>query len=275
MTGSHKDDVNNNSIAPGDELVLCLAHAAPSTAALRDLIEKTASQCRKAPSNDGASVTRHVVVTGSLQVKRPGRELPEWETSWSTGEQIMAQLVQRIGLQYFAKSAACRLVARLIDMPSPPAYEDATETDVTMTSTHSPGDDDEDEDMADLVVREVPPPVSTASSSSTTAGMSNKENSAEEDEEEEEGRSGSAQEFQDAATLTSKYLTLKKAAPLVKATIVLPAAHKHGESTSSIKDNREGVARSIFGRTWRSSDIFQHTQLQIVTVAPEQGKMDS
>jgi len=49
---------------------------------------------------------------------RPGKDLPDWESSWTLGDQVMARLVGEIGLEFFAcgSNQKVRLMTHLLDM---------------------------------------------------------------------------------------------------------------------------------------------------------------
>jgi hypothetical protein len=140
-----------------------------SPATLDQVLDKTAEMCHQHLSVHNAghnsnsdnsnsdnsnssdnSNTLHLVVTGSLHIPTPGKELPDWQGHWSAGEHVLAQLIPRIGLNAFAvMNRQGRLHARLLDInwkntipsASPPntvrAEDETTNSITTTTTTHS------------------------------------------------------------------------------------------------------------------------------------------
>lgn len=116
-----------------NQLILCLAHRPLAADVLSNIVDKTGSATlnklhemeesvreaeneaiRASPNAvsenissdkrvkiDSPTPTIHVLVTGSPYTTQDGRTFNEWEKLWTKGEQILALVVEKIGMKNF------------------------------------------------------------------------------------------------------------------------------------------------------------------------------
>ena len=134
--------------APKEQLLLSLAHESLTPELLSALIERTREECEimlpfhtcpsdhvwgesKEPhdprieENKTDRPVQHLMLAGSSYVMKPGKELEDWESAWTPGEQILGSVIDKIGLNKFHRRSTgydVKRTARLIDV-NPNQYD--------------------------------------------------------------------------------------------------------------------------------------------------------
>ena len=125
--------------APQEQLLLSLAHESLAPQLLSALIERTREECEsmlpfdsthpdfagsweESKEEENPSQQRpvqHLMLAGSSYMMKPGKDMEEWETAWTPGEQILGSVIDKIGLNKFHRrptGSDAKRTARLIDV---------------------------------------------------------------------------------------------------------------------------------------------------------------
>jgi len=223
-----------------DHLLLCVAHHPSVTPALMSsLITATALKCREITGQMTKALvpqgsTQRLILTGSPYMPRPGKDLPEWESSWTLGDQVMARLVREIGLELFAcgPNQKVRLMTHLLDMERNKEQENLQNEGNVATSSELDSKVD-----------------------------GNKE------QHQQQKQANQGMQQKDIAKVCSRvqhWLKLRDAAEqLVQATVIVPCTDKES------KDDVKSLVELVFAETWKDGPL-QNVQVRVELVTLEQ-----